>query len=190
MQKINQMKLVFAILLTGITCISGAYAQDLFMTRTGQIVFHAGTPVEDVDGVNNEVTSMLNTKTGEIVFSVLIKSFHFKRSLMEEHFNENYMESNTFPKATYNGKLRDIQKLNLKSDGSQNFETEGDLTIHGVTQRVKASGTLTVSKGRLSGKASFVIKPQDYKIEIPGLVADKIAKDIQIIVDCVYEPRN
>ena len=88
-------------------------AQDIQMTRTGRITFHAGTSLEDIDANNNEVSSALNTKTGELVFNVLVKSFHFRRALMETHFNENYMQSDKYPKAQFTGKLTNLGDLNL-----------------------------------------------------------------------------
>jgi polyisoprenoid-binding protein YceI len=165
-------------------------AQDIYLTRNGQIEFHAGTSVEDVDAVNNEVTSMVNTKTGEIAFNVLIKSFHFKRALMEEHFNENYLESSKIPKATFKGKVVDLSTVNFAKDGSYKTNVTGELNLHGVSQTVTMPATVTVGGGKIRGQASFKIKPEDYKIVIPSLVQDKVAKVIDIIVDCQYEPKK
>ncbi len=97
------MKLIYSLLLSCIAFSAGA--QDIYFTRTGKIEFHSGSSIEDIDGTNNEVSSMLNIKTGDMAFTVLVKSFHFKRALMEEHFNENYMESEKFPKASFKGKI-------------------------------------------------------------------------------------
>ena len=106
---------ILAFLLIGISRLN---AQDLWFTRTGNISFHAGTSLEDIDGINNEVASLLNVKTGDIAFTVLVKSFHFTRSLMEEHFNENYMESTKFPKSTFTGRISDPGKVNFSKDGT------------------------------------------------------------------------
>jgi len=165
-------------------------AQDIYMTRTGQIEFHAGTSVEDVDAVNNEVTSLVNIKTGEIGFNVLIKSFHFKRALMEEHFNENYLESNKVPKSTFKGKITNLNAVDFTKDGSYKATVEGDLTLHGVTQHLTIPATVTVAKGKIRGQSAFKIKPEDYKIAIPALVSDKVAKEVSLIIDCQYDPKN
>jgi hypothetical protein len=165
-------------------------AQDIYLTRTGQIEFHAGTSVEDVDAVNNEVTSIVNIKTGEIGFNVLIKSFHFKRALMEEHFNENYLESGKMPKSTFKGKISNPSAVDFTKDGTYKANVEGDLTLHGITQHVSMPATVTISNGKIRGQSSFKIKPEDYKIEIPGLVADKVAKEVSVTIDCLYEPKK
>ena len=172
------------------TLSAAVYSQSLFMTRSGQISFFSKTLMENIEGVNNEVTSMLDTGKGDLVFAVLVKSFHFERALMEEHFNENYMESNTYPKATFQGKIKNFSTINLTKDGTYEATIEGDLTIHGVKQLHKAVGTITVSKGKIAGVSTFTIKLADYKIEIPSLVADKISPTIEIRINCQYEPKS
>ena len=181
-------KLLFAFL--SFIAMQTLNAQDVFLTRTGKIEFHAGTSVEDVDAVNNEVTSMVNNKTGEIVFNVLIKSFHFKRALMEEHFNENYLESSKIPKATFKGKITDLSAVNFAKDGTYKATVTGELNLHGATQQVTMPATVTIAGGNIRGQASFKIKPEDYKIVIPSLVQDKVAKVVDISVDCLYEPKK
>lgn len=165
-------------------------AQDIWMTRSGTIGFEAGTGIEDVDAVNNEVASLLNIKTGEIAFNVPVKSFHFKRTLMEEHFNENYMETNKFPKASFQGKIADLSKVNFTKDGSYSVTVEGDLTIHGVTKKVSTPGTIKVAGGKIIANAGFSVMMADYNISIPGVVADKMSKDARIKVTCNYEKKN
>jgi polyisoprenoid-binding protein YceI len=146
--------------------------------------------MENIDGTNNEVTSMIDTGKGDVVFAILIKSFHFEKALMEEHFNENYMESTKFPKATFQGKFTDVSSINFTNDGTYNATVEGDLTIHGVKQHQTATGTITVSKGKISAVSTFIIKLADYKIERPSLVAEKISETIEIRVNCQYEPKS
>ena len=170
--------------------VSSASAQDIYFTRTGRIDFHAGTTMEDIDATNNEVASILDKAKGEIAFNVLIKSFHFRRTLMEEHFNENYLESSKYPKATFKGKIVNSDKINFNANGTYTSHVEGDLTIHGVTKAVKAPATFIVEGKQIKGYASFSIKAQEFNIEIPGVVADKISKQISINVQCIYEPRN
>lgn len=170
--------------------LQGLKAQDIYFTRTGKIEFHAGTSVEDVDGVNNEVASMINISTGDVAFTVLVKSFHFKRALMEEHFNENYMESSLYPKASYKGKITNLSAVNFKVNGQYTVQTEGELTMHNVTRKVSAPGKVTVQNGKITGQSTFKILLSDYKITIPSLVADKVAKEAEITVNCVYEPKS
>ena len=170
-------------------CLSQSKAQDVFMTRHGQISFFSKTPLENIDAVNNEVSSALNLQTGEIGFAVLIRSFHFERALMEEHFNENYMESDNIPKASFKGKIDNPGAVIISKDGSYNVTAEGDLTIHGVTKKVSVPGTITVKGGQLELSSKFKIVPKDYNIKIPSLVADKIADAMNVSVDCKYEKK-
>ena len=164
-------------------------AQDVFMTRHGQISFFSKTPLENIDAVNNEVSSALNLQSGEIGFAVLIRSFHFERALMEEHFNENYMESDNIPKASFKGKINNIGSVVMTKDGSYNVTADGDLTIHGVTRKVSIPGTITVRGGQPELTSKFKIAPKDYNIKIPSLVADKIADAMSVSVDCKYEKK-
>jgi polyisoprenoid-binding protein YceI len=182
------MKFIYFFILT---CAAySAESQEIYFTRTGKIEFHSGSSIEDIDGVNNEVASMLNIKTGEMAFTVLVKSFHFKRALMEEHFNENYMESEKFPKASFKGKIVSLPVINMAANGSNNIQTEGELTIHGITKKITAPGKLTVSKGKITGVSTFKIIISDYNIQIPGVVAEKFSKETEINISCVYEPRS
>lgn len=169
---------------------STLFSQTLFMTRSGQISFFSKTSVENIDAVNNEVTSILNTGTGEVVFAVLVKSFRFEKALMEEHFNENYMESDKFPKATFQGKITNLTSIDFAKDGSYPVTIQGDLTLHNVKQPVNASGQLEVGNGKLILKGNFIVTLADYKIEVPSLVTEKISKTIDIRVNCNYEPKK
>jgi polyisoprenoid-binding protein YceI len=178
-----------------IACIMGifsltAFSQSLFMTRSGQVSFFSKTPMENIEAVNNEVTSMLNTSTGEIVFAILIKSFRFEKALMEEHFNENYMDSDKLPKSTFQGKITNLASIDFAKDGTYPVTVEGDITIHGVKQHVSTNGTAIVGNGKVVMTCLFTVKPSDYKIEIPALVEDKIAKTLDIKVNCQYEPKS
>jgi polyisoprenoid-binding protein YceI len=165
-------------------------AQTFFISRNGQISFFSKTPMENIDAVNNEVTSMLNAQNGELVYAVLVKSFRFERALMEEHFNENYMESTKFPKATFTGKLVNSAEINFKKDGTYPATVEGELTIHGVSKKVTATGNLEIIGDKVVVSSLFNIKPGDYDIKIPSLVADKIAEIFEVKVNCRYEQRK
>ena len=176
--------------LIAILAYSNTSAQTLYMTRNGQISFFSKTPMENIDAVNNEVTSIVNSGTGEIVYAVLVKSFRFEKALMEEHFNENYMESDKFPKSTFNGKITNLSAIDFKKNGTYPAAVEGDMTIHGVKQHLSASGTLVVNGNKISITSVFTIKLADYKIEVPSLVAEKISETIEVKVNCQYEPKS
>lgn len=170
-----------------ITAIS-ANAQKYY-TKNGNISFFSKTSLEDIKADNNQVVSVLNTQTGELQFSLIIKNFHFKKTLMEEHFNENYIESEKFPKATFKGNIADITKVKFTSDGTYNVNVTGDLTLHGVTQKVSSPGTITVKGDKINASAKFAAKPPDFNITIPALVKDKIAETIDVLVNCDYDQK-
>ncbi|WP_336517467.1 YceI family protein [Pollutibacter soli] len=171
-------------------CSFYSEAQSVYFTRTGKVEFHAGTTLEDIDAVNNEVTSVLDIQKGSLAFQVLIKSFHFRRALMEEHFNENYMESSKYPKATFNGKVNNIEQINFSADGTYSANVEGTLSMHGISKLVTATATIFVKNKKVSAICNFILKTDDYNIKIPTVVADKISKDVNISIQCQYDPRN
>lgn len=179
-------KVLLALLLIG----GGAnvYAQK-YITRTGKVSFFSSTPVENISAVNNEVGSVLDSKTGDVVFQIAIKSFKFEKALMEEHFNENYMESDKFPKSDFKGKIADISKVNFSKDGKYDVTAAGKLTMHGVTKDVSIPGTVTVKGGQAILNAKFKVKPQDYKIKIPSMVESKIAKEIEVTVNSILDKK-
>lgn len=159
-----------------------------YMTRTGYIGFYSHTAIEDIKADNNQVASILNISTGEIVFQLLIKSFHFDKALMEEHFNENYMESEKFPKSTFKGKIVNLSAVDFSKPGKYDVTVEGDLNMHDVTNKVSVSGTVEVVGGGINATSKFKIIPEDYNIKIPGLVRDNIAKNLEITVTMKYTP--
>lgn len=177
------------IILTGLMMglLSTAFAQR-YMTRTGKITFFSGTPLENIEAFNNEVSAAIDSKKGDVQFIVPIKSFKFEKQLMQEHFNENYLESDTYPKANFTGKIDNLNAVNFAADGSYPAKVSGKMTIHGVTQTVNVSGTITVKGGSVTLHAKFTLKPADYKIRIPAVVESKIAKQIEVTVDTALKP--
>jgi hypothetical protein len=159
-----------------------------YVTRNGFIGFNSHTPMEDIKADNNQVASILDISNGDLVFQVLVKSFHFERALMEEHFNENYMESDKIPKADFKGKITNLAAVDFKKKGTYNVKVEGDLTIHGVTNRINVEGTIEVTDNGLNANSKFGIVPEMYKINIPGLVREKIEKSLAVTVTMKYTP--
>ena len=131
---------------------------------------------------------MLDEATGNLEMAVLIKGFSFERALMQEHFNENYLESSKFPKASFKGKLDKVSDVNFTKDGTYIASASGDLTIHGVTQKVSTPVTITVKGGAVSAAAKFALTLKDYGIEIPSLVADKVGKQANLSVTVDLKP--
>ena len=109
---------------------------------------------------------------------------------MEEHFNENYVESDKFPSSTFVGKVTNIKDVNIAKDGTYDVVVEGKLTLHGVTNNVKTKGTLEMKQGKIAGKSKFTLALADYKISIPGAVVKSISKTIDITVDIALDKAN
>jgi polyisoprenoid-binding protein YceI len=176
--------LILSILLCGFNCFS----QDKYFTKSGTIYFISHTDAIDIDGTNNQVVSFLDLKTGEIVFGVLIKSFEFTLATASEHFNETYMESHKFPKASFKGKVNDISKIDFSKPGKYEVLVEGDLTIHGVTKKVSERGVLEIKDGNILANSEFVVSINDYNITVPKIVEERVAKVVNVKVNLTYKP--
>ena len=181
------MRLLICVLL--IASASIVNAQSKWFTRSGQITFYSSTPVEDIEAVNNAVSSVFDQSTGNIQFSAEIKSFVFEKALMQEHFNENYMESDEYPQAKFAGKITNMNEVDWSTPGDYEVIIEGKLTIHGETKDIRVKGVFRViDSSNMKAKAEFKVKPEDYKINIPDLVREKIAKEILVKVNMEYKP--
>ena len=172
-----------------LSLVLSANAQK-YMTKNGFIGFYSHTPMEDIKADNNQVAGVLDTSTGEMVFQALIKSFHFERALMEEHFNENYMESEKFPKSSFKGKITNLSAVNFSKNGTYDVTVEGDLTIRDATNKISTKGTIEVMTGGINANSKFNIVPEDYKIKIPGVVREKIDKNLEVTVIMKYTPMD
>jgi uncharacterized protein YdeI (BOF family) len=162
------------IILAIIMSLSVAAFSQKYFTKSGKIYFSSETPIEKIEATNNSATSVIDAASGNVEFAVLIKGFLFEKALMQEHFNENYMESDKFPKATFKGK---IVKYDQKSG---TYDVEGDLTLHGVTNKVKTKVTVASSDSKVSIAGAFSVKLNDYKIEIPSLAKKALAETAKI----------
>lgn len=175
-------------ILTLVSAFTTNQEMGKYFTKNGKVSFFSNTDMEDIKADNNKVSSVLDTKSGKIAVEVLVKSFRFKKALMEEHFNENYLESTKYPKAKFDGKIVNLNEVNFAKDGTYTTAISGNLTIKDKTNPVKTSCTFTVKDGKINGKTVFMVAPADYNISIPGVVKDKIAKEIEITTDLDYEP--
>lgn len=174
-----------SILLLILTLSCGLQAQKL-KTRSGYIKFFSDAQVEDISAENKQVSSIINLADGSFAFLVPITAFQFEKALMQEHFNENYMESGKFPKATFKGTIEGIQDINLEEDGEREVIFNGVMTIHGVSQEVQQKVLLKVKDGKLSAEGEFPLKCSDYGIEIPATKADNISNELVITVRFDY----
>lgn len=169
---------VTAIFFLGTT---STHAQAKYMTRNGLIRFEAEGPIkDDIKAVNNQAGCILDASTGDILFKIPIKSFVFKKALMQEHFNENYLESHKFPTAELKGKIEGFNAAMLQKSGMQQVMVSGKMTLHGVTRDIRERGTLEVKDGKLLLRSDFGVALADYGINIPKMVEDKLAKVAQV----------
>jgi polyisoprenoid-binding protein YceI len=148
---------------------------QILMTKNATISFHSHTFLENIDAVNNNVMAVIDGTKKNIAFSLLMKQFDFPKKLMQTHFNESYVESDKFPKATFSGSYS--ENADLTKDGSYQINVNGKLTIHGVTKQVQIPAALTVKAGTITGTTTFKLNPADYNIDIPFIVRDKIEKE-------------
>ncbi len=182
----KKITLFLSVLLLSITLVNA----QKYMTKAGTVKFSSETPMEKIEAVNHQANSAIDFSTGDFVFKVLIPGFEFPKALMQEHFNENYMESETYPDANFIGKIVNIKDINLGKEGIYKVAVEGSLTMHGVTKKIKENGTLEVKGGKVLGKATLSVTPQDYNIKIPKAVIDNIAKAIQVEVNVSLDKLN
>jgi polyisoprenoid-binding protein YceI len=177
-------KILLLMLILGFVQLS--QAQSKYMTRTGTVNFVAEGPVkDDVKAINNQAACVFDPATGEIVFQIAIKSFVFKKALMQEHFNENYLESHKFPKAVLKGKLMQVEKIDFSKNGKYPVIVNGEMDLHGVKKTVNEKGMLEVKDGKIFLSSDFQITLADYNISIPKIVEDKLAKvaDVQLAME-------
>jgi polyisoprenoid-binding protein YceI len=152
-------------------------AQDRFLTKNGAITFFSSAPMEDIKAENNQVLSIIDATSGKMAISILMKSFMFEKALMQEHFNENYVESDKFPKATFKGAILDF--TNLKETISK-VEVKGIMNIHGKSKEITLSATMTKTPKAILLEGDFDLKVADFDIKIPTVVAKNIAKTIKV----------
>ena len=134
---------------------SGVFAQSKFFTKTGQVNFFSKASLEDIEAKNKTVTAVVDSKTGAVQFAIQMKGFEFEKQLMQQHFNENYVESDKFPKAEFKGTIVNNNEINYDKEGSYPAKVKGKLTIHGVTQDIETSGTVKVDGEFLKLESGF-----------------------------------
>ena len=183
------MKKIVLLLAVATAISAAAYSQDKYFTKTGKIFFKCTkSPLEDIEATNKSATCVLDTKSGVMQFAVMMKGFEFERALMQEHFNENYVESHKFPKADFKGQIVNAGDIDFSKDGTYTAKVKGELQIRGVKKNVETTGTVVVKGGKVVTNAAFIILLSDYNISIPSVVSDKISNTVSITVDCSLEP--
>ncbi|MDX6180899.1 YceI family protein [Flavobacterium sp. Fl-77] len=163
------------------------FSQEKLITKTATISVEASVPsFQPVKGTNTNVTFVLNRRTGEIASLAMMKGFRFEIALMEEHFNENYMETNTYPKAVFRGQIQDFDANSL-TEGYKDFIIKGKLELHGKTKDVSVNAKITKSGPRITILTDFSVNADDYGIPIPALIKYKLDNKVNIQIIAVLK---
>jgi len=181
------MKLKYLLLIVFFGLIFTSFAQK-HITKSGTIEIFSETPVFTIEAINKKVASILNVETGEVVVSTLVRSFKFHEALVEEHFNENYMESHKFSKAIFKGKISNYQSIDFTKDGDYDAVIEGKLTLHGETNYIKEKVVISIQNGFISAKTEFSVSLEAFKIKVEKAYKDSIKDDILLKIHFGYKP--
>ncbi|MFN3969142.1 YceI family protein [Flavobacterium sp.] len=160
-----------------------SFAQTKLVTKTGKITFEASVPAfEEVKAKNEAVTCILNPANGEIASLALMKGFRFKVALMEEHFNENYVESDKYPKATFKGKIDNFDLTKLSAT-AKDYTIKGKLELHGKTKDITIMAKIKKTDAGVEIDSNFSVNTDDFDIEIPSVVSKKLTKKVAVTLD-------
>jgi polyisoprenoid-binding protein YceI len=175
------------ILTTIVICLAfvTSEAQQLLVTKNALVSFFSSTVLEDIEAKSSLGSSAIDLKTGDLLFKVSNTSFQFKKKLMQEHFNENYMESDKFPFSEFRGKV--IGSYDMTKNGIYKVNVTGNLNIHGISKTYTAPAELSVTDGTINAKTSFKVKIDDHGIKIPSLVFKNIAEFVEVKIQAIYK---
>lgn len=158
--------------------LANSFGQTLFGTSTGEVSFYSDTPLETIEAVNKKTGCIINASTRELAVQMRITDFDFPNKLMQEHFNENYLESEKYPTASFKGKIK--EDVDLTKAGSYAVTAEGTMTMHGVSKAMIVKGTIVTSGNEMKLDFKFQVKTEEFQIEVPSLVVTKIAEVIDV----------
>lgn len=175
------MKQLITLLLMSLCYFAGAQKMK---SDNSYIRFYSEAPLEDIEAVNEASTSIIDIEARTFVFVVPIVEFQFEKSLMQEHFNENYLESEKYPKAIFKGKIDSWDG----SNGKKNVTASGEMEIHGVTRNMTIESSIDYSGDKATVESVFMVNLEDHKIKIPKAVFYKIAEEIEVTIKFEYKP--
>lgn len=165
---------------------SNVFSQERYFTRQGHISFYSHTPVEDIRATNDHVLSILDISTGEFEITLLMKSFSFEKALMQEHFNENYVESHKYPKANFSGKILNLEQI--ISGENETAYIAGKLTIKDVTKDIEVESRIIIENNTITLRGKFMVTVADFNIKIPAIVRNNIAKEVEVTYQLTHQP--
>jgi len=178
------MKKILTILL--LLIIANYTKAQIYLAKTCEISFFSEAPLENIKAVNKAAKPILNTATNDIQMKIVISAFVFEKPLMQEHFNENYMESEKFPEATFKGKIN--EQIDWKKDGEYKVTVTGVLKIHGVEKTRTLEGTVKIKGEEITIETKFNIHVADHNIKVPSMYVKNIAEDVEVKLNAVLEP--
>lgn len=170
-----------------ILAFPGSVGAQKYISETSAVTFFSKATIEDIAARNEKAMAMLDAGTGDVACSIPVKDFVFEKSLMQEHFNEKYMETEKYPKASFQGKVKGFV---LSSAGPQSVTAVGKLTVHGVTRDVEVPGTLEVKGDRIVLQAKFMITLEDYNVKRPQVLWKNIAEAVEVMLDFTLKPHE
>jgi polyisoprenoid-binding protein YceI len=179
------MRKIFFCVIFLFSCLAGS-SQTVFISDSGEVTFYSYALLEDIKASSKSVNSIINIVSNEVAFMIPMRSFQFAKALMQEHFNEKYLESDKYPQAMYKGNIN--EKLDYSKPGTYPVTTKGQLTIHGVQKEINEKGELTIDSGTLVLNTKFFVALQDYNIIKPSLMFNNIADTIEVKLKAVYIP--
>lgn len=159
-----------------------------YLTKTGKVSFYSDAPLEKIEAINKDANCAIDTQSGVFVVKLLMRSFIFEKQLMQEHFNEEYVESDKFPNAFFKGKIENLNQIAFDKEGTYPVKVSGQMFIHGINKNIDAEGTFTITKNGIHAKATFPLKISDFGISIPGAVVGKISENVEIRTDFILKP--
>lgn len=162
--------------------------QDKYMTREGVITFYSHTIIEDITAINEKVASVIDIEKSAVAIIVLMNEFQFEKKLMQEHFNENYVESEKYPKATFSGSFSGMSESDFQTPGIYQVQVSGEMSIHGHTQKISTEGSIEVGQNNIIASTKFLLNPEDYGIRIPKVVRKNIAEKMEITAELICDP--
>ena len=168
--------------------VNWALSAQVITSRNVTLSFFSSAPIEDIEAKSTDGVSAINLTSRSIYFKVPIRSFQFKKSLMQEHFNENYMESDKYPFAEFNGVIN--ESVDFSKDGSYPVTAQGDLKIHGVSKHYTVNAKLFIAQGKITADSSFPVRLENHNVKIPRLVIKNIAEVVQVTVSVVYNSKD
>jgi polyisoprenoid-binding protein YceI len=165
-----------------------SFSQNIYLSTSTDVSFFSEARLENIEAHSTKATSAINISSNAIAFKVPIQSFKFGNGLMQEHFNENYMESDKYPDATFIGKI--TEEIDLSQEGEYKVNAVGKLTMHGIAKERTIPGTLTVKGGKIQLTSSFIVPVSDHKIDIPNDKLTNISQNISVKIKALYEPKK